>query len=246
MTGKEIRIQRISKNGKFLSVPLDHGLTNGELYNLSNFQALSSSVISNGATAIIVHKGMVRNIPFLQNTGLIIHLSASTELYNEVNKTIVCSVPEAIAFGADAVSVHVNIGNDFEQNMIKSFSLIAEQCERFSIPLLAMMYVRNNKNEDIQNKKTLSHAVRIATELGADIIKIPFVDNIDSLSTIINNTSLPIIFAGGKRCDKDSQVLEKAKLAMEIGAAGISFGRNIFESPDPSKTLIELRKIVLN
>ena len=245
MNGKEIRLHRISQNGRFLSVPLDHGVTNSELDKLIDFQEIVLSATKNGATSIIVHKGMVRNIPTLNHSGLIIHLSASTEMYNEVNKTIVCSVPEAIAYGADAVSVHVNIGNSFEQSMLKSFSAVAGECARFEIPLLAMIYVRNDRNEDIHNKNNLSHAVRIATELGADIIKIPLLNNYDDLAQIIKSSSLPIVFAGGKRCETDTQVIEKARHIMRIGAAGISFGRNIFESNNPSRLISELRDVVL-
>ncbi len=245
MDGKNIRINRLSQNGKFLCIPLDHGITNGATPRLSEFTKIVNSFVENEATAIIVHKGMVRFLPDLKSTGLIIHLSASTEIYNETNKFLVCDVEEAISLGADAVSIHINIGNRFEQDMIKSLAQISRECSKYNMPLLAMMYVKTDDNKVIIDEQRLIHAIRIAVELGADIVKIPYVEDLNTMETIIASTHIPIIVAGGKRTSDDI-ILEKANKIMDAGAAGISFGRSIFEAPDPSSLLDSLKKIVFN
>ena len=74
-------------------------------------------------------------------------------------------------YGADAVSIHVNIGNSYEQAMLRDFSKISNQCKDFGVPLLAMMYFRNNENTTSYDEKSLIHSVRVAVELGADIVK---------------------------------------------------------------------------
>lgn len=246
MDGKTIRLNRLFLNGKMLCVPLDHGITNGPIANLAQFKSLSSDIIDNNATSIIVHKGMIRFLPNIRHTGLIIHLSASTQYYNEVNKVVVCDVEEALKYGADAVSMHINVGNQFEQQMIRDFSAISAQCSFYNIPLLAMVYVRDNNNMSINSIDRISHAVRIVTELGADIIKIPTPDNLDLLHQIVETTDIPIIVAGGERMNNDNELIVKTKTVMAEGIAGISFGRNIFESPNPKYTLGLLRDVIIN
>jgi len=76
-----------------------------------------------------------------------------------------------LKYGADAVSIHVNIGNSYEQAMLRDFSKISNQCKDFGVPLLAMMYFRNNENTTSYDEKSLIHSVRVAVELGADIVK---------------------------------------------------------------------------
>jgi len=81
--------------------------------------------------------------------GLIVHCSASTSISADPNaKTLVCSVEEAIQRGADAVSIHVNLGADSEQEMLGDFAVISQSCNDYNIPLLAMMYVRGHDVKD--------------------------------------------------------------------------------------------------
>lgn len=245
MDARNIRFNRITLDGKMLCVPLDHGYTNGIFSNLENFINLVSEIVDGGATSIIVHKGMVEKLPDLKNTGLIIHLSGSTDLYNEVNKVLVCSVLEAVQYGADAVSIHINIGNSFEHNMLEDLASVSFECKKYGIPLLAMMYVRNNKNETILDMSKITHSVRIATELGADIVKIPFPENYENLQYIVKTSLIPIVVAGGHEILDDRRLCTKTKLIIESGAVGICYGRNIIKSHNPRLTISNLKAITL-
>lgn len=245
MTGKEIRISRLFHNGKMFCVPLDHGITIHEISHLRDFKSTVRAIIENGASSIIVHKGMVKFLPRLNQTGLIVHISASTENINPVQKTIICEVEEAIKLGADAVSIHVNLGNDFEKQMLADFARISSDCCSFGIPLFAMMYIRDNSNLniDINTKERVEHSIRIATEMGADIVKIGSGLNGEELKEIITNSLIPIVIAGGDIIDK-SKLYSTVHEAIQNGASGISFGRNIFMSENPEETTIELAKII--
>ena len=245
MDGKAIRLSRILEKNKMLNVPLDHGITNGPVAHLTQFQKLVSDIVDAGATSIIVHKGMVRLLPSLKRTGLIVHLSASTDLVNEVHKNIVCGVEEALKYGADAVSVHVNIGNEYESHMIRDLSYISSKCNDYGLPLVAMMYIRNNDNININACDKLHHAVRVATELGADIVKISAPNTVDELRRIVNYSSIPIIVAGGEKCSCIIDLIKKTEQLMKTGITGVSFGRNVFQSNAPNETVMALRKIVI-
>ena len=77
---------------------------------------------------------------------------------------MICTVEEAARLGADGVSIHVNLGSDYETNMLRDLGKVSRECEEWGMPLLAMMYVRGkNIKTDFQNIK---FAARVAGELG--------------------------------------------------------------------------------
>ncbi len=246
MDGKTIRLNRLLHDGKMLCVPLDHAVTTNDIAHLVEFEKTVEAIIENGASTIIIHKGMVRFLPPLKTTGLIVHLSASTLRSKQVHKVIVCEVEEAIRLGADAVSVHVNLGNDYEKKMLQDFSRISRECQIFGLPLFAMMYIRNNDNEDISTPEAEEHSIRIATELGADIVKIGSNwDYPEQLTKVINNALIPVVVAGGEVLDSE-RLFSLTKRLMKTGIIGVSFGRNVFMSNDPASTVKQLSKIIYN
>lgn len=115
-TGKELRLTRLCRpaDGHYLFVPLDHPVSDGPISSGNGFGRLVRSLVAGGVDAVIVHKGRVRLVDpkLLRDTGLIVHLSASTGHAPDPNaKVTVADVEEAVRLGADAVSVHVNIGS---------------------------------------------------------------------------------------------------------------------------------------
>jgi fructose-bisphosphate aldolase/2-amino-3,7-dideoxy-D-threo-hept-6-ulosonate synthase len=115
-----------------------------------------------------MHKGIVAqgHRGYGNDLGLIIHLSASTSLSPDPNnKVTVTSVEKAIQLGADAVSVHVNIGSETEPQMLQELGQISEICSQWGIPLLAMMYPRGQKITSETDVNMVKHAARVGSEL---------------------------------------------------------------------------------
>ena len=249
MIGKEIRLERIidRNTGKAVIVPMDHGVSAGPIMGITDMKKAMAQVADGGANAVVVHKGIVakghrKSGPDL---GLIVHLSGSTSLSPEPNaKTLVCSVEEAIRLGADGVSVHVNIGNGREKEMLSDLGRVAERAAYWGMPLLAMIYPRGEKIKDEYDKEAIKHAARLGAELGADVVKVSYTGSPDSFREVVEGCSVPVIIAGGPRMESDRAVLEMVKGAMEAGAAGTSIGRNVFQHPDPSKMVAALAMIV--
>lgn len=245
MSGKTIRMNRLMRNGKMLCVPLDHGITNCHVSHLSDFRTIINAIVFGGASSIIVHKGLVRFIPNNNQSGVIVHLSASAENIKPVYKTIVCEVEEAIHLGADAVSIHVNLHNDYEKIMLRDFARISKDCEKYGVPLLAMMYIRDNNNNDISTPELVKHSIRIAAELGADIVKIGANWEQDELKSIIKDSLIPVVVAGGDLLTAE-HLYEVTQKAMNTGIIGVSFGRNVFMSDNPAEILGRLSQIIYN
>jgi len=241
MNGKTLRLRRILSpvDGRSVVVPLDHGVTMGPIPGIERLEATLEAVIRGGADALVLHKGMLRCLQSatLRAPGIIMHLSASTELGPCCcNKVLVGSVEEALRAGADAVSFHLNLGGDHEPEMLRDLGAIGRSCADWQAPLLVMAYPRKDATDGPASDAHVAHAARVAAELGADIIKIPFPKDFHILARISSSLCVPIVAAGG-RLMKIEDTLERIERGLEAGISGVAAGRNVFQQPDPEAVL---------
>jgi len=238
MIGKAIRLERIiNRNSRrTVIVPMDHGVTLGPVAGLRNIKETVDKVVEGGANAIIIHKGIVRtgHRQHGKDVGLIIHLSGNTSLSPDPNaKVPVCSLDEAIRLGADAVSIHVNLGAETDADMLVHLANVSDQCFQWGMPLVAMMYPRGPKIENQYDVRYVKHAARVAAELGADVVKVNYTGSAETFHEVVEGCPIPVVIAGGEKMDTDKQVLEMVQGALEAGAAGVSIGRNAFQHEKP-------------
>jgi len=249
MIGKQIRLERImNRNSKrTVIVPMDHGITLGPIPGLIDMKETVGQVAAGGANAIIIHKGIVESGHRGQgaDVGLIIHLSGSTVLAPDPNsKVLVCTVEEAIRLGADAVSIHINIGSDDEKVMLKDLGAVAKSTRDWGMPLVAMMYTRGPKVKNEYDPKVVKHAARVGAELGADIVKVAYTGSRESFAEVVNGCFVPVVIAGGEKMETDQQVMEMVKGSLDAGGAGVSIGRNAFQHREPKRLVWAISQMV--
>lgn len=241
MGNKKVRKDKLCKrkDGRFVFVALDHGMTMGSFGHLNDMENLIKGLDKAGVDGIIVHKGIMQKMLerkiTLENAEWIVHLSASTNLNDNCdNKKTVCSVKEAIQLGATGVSIHVNVGTPDESDMLEQFGKISNECNKWGIPLLCMIYDKSKNNAGHQ-------LVRIATEFGADYVKVKYVqDKFEEMS----DEYIPILFAGGKSENNLDEYLVHIKTIVDKYGDGVCIGRNIIESDNPQKTAEKICEIV--
>lgn len=244
-SGKTRRLRRImQQDNHTVIVPMDHGVTIGPIQGITNMQEITDKLVKGKADAILVHKGIAKRIN-VGSAGLIVMLSGMSNLSPNINgKVQVCSVQEAIRIGADAVSVHVNVGAQDEDKMLENLGKVSDECDVYGMPLLAMMYPRGPKIQDEHAPDAVAHAARIGAELGADIIKANYTGSIDSFRTVTESCPVPVVIAGGPKCKTLKEILQTTSDAMESGAAGLSIGRNVFQCDNPTLIVKALSAIV--
>lgn len=243
-SGKRRRLQRILPDGKTVIIPMDHGVSDGPIPGLVRMREIVEKLKTGGVDAIVVHKGIARNVD-TGHMGLIVHLSGSTKLGPDVKwKVKVCSVLEAIRIGADAVSVHINVGAPQEPQMLAKLGDVADDCDEFGVPLLAMMYPRGPNIPSEHDPEVVSHAARIGAELGADVVKTPYTGSIETFRRVVDACPVPVVIAGGPKAKTDAEVLKMVYDSMKAGAAGISIGRNVFQNSNPGAMGRALSSIV--
>ncbi len=230
MYGKQLRLKRIFPGGRRLfSVPLDHSVSMGPIDGLEDTPAVVAELQRAGVDLVIVTKGAVRGlVPVLTpHTLLGVHVSASTSLNPNSNRKVLAgTAEEAIALGADVLSVQVNFGIPEEGDMLRDLGVAADQCRGVGLPLLCMAYV---KKPGGGSPEELRHACRAAADLGADIVKTSYPGSLEEYGKLVRTTPAPLLLGGGNRLEDDGAFLRLVRETVDAGAAGICIGRNLFQ-----------------
>jgi fructose-bisphosphate aldolase/2-amino-3,7-dideoxy-D-threo-hept-6-ulosonate synthase len=244
--GRDIRLGRILKDDKMLCIPMDHGISDGPIKGLEDAHGMIFQCASAGLTCVLVNKGIIKTMPRPPGIGLIAHFSGSTTLGPAPNrKMLMGSVEEALRLGADAVSLHINVGAKEEPEMLHKLGMISDKCDEWSVPLVAMMYPRGENIKNPHDPEIVAHAARIGAEAGADIVKAVYTGDPDSFKRVVRGCPVPIVIAGGPKASTDREILEMCSGAMAAGAKGVTFGRNIFQHKNPPSMVRALYKVII-
>ncbi len=231
--GLSARLERISTDDRYLIVPMDHGITMGAVEGLVDIESTIDGVTSGGADAVLTQRGIAERVhPNKNGAGYIVHVNGSTTIGpDESDKRVTATVEDAVRAGADAVSFHINVGSNHEPDQIEELAEVTADAERLGLPVLAMAYARG-PGVDETDPEALGHAVRLAEELGADVVKTGYSGDADSFARVTESTRLPVVIAGGSK-GTDRETVEMVRGAMDGDAAGVSMGRSIFQHEDP-------------
>lgn len=257
--GKIRRMQRLISpvSHRMVLVPLDDSLISGPKMGLDRMDTKIEQIVRGTPDAIMGFSGLFRNYShLLSHVPGIMNVTASTIRSQHTRKTVVGSVRQALLLGMDAVGVHINIGSKYENEMLGILGDVAKDCENYGMPLLAIMYPRTEgKNGDDNYDEIkqadprkyaeyVARAVRVGSELGADIIKTQYTGDPKSFRLVVQACEpVPILIAGGPPVPYDS-MLKKAYDAINAGASGVSFGRNVFTRKNSGEIVTALKAIV--
>jgi len=228
-------------------IPLDHGVSLGPIHGLEHPESAIGMAVQEGADALVLHKGMMGFLEMMSGKlpGVFMHLSASSQLGSTCDhKVLIGSVEEALRRGADGISMHVNLGNRSEPEMLQDLGMIGDACTNWQVPLLVMIYVRDDNGAATVTDLSIAYSARIAAELGADIIKIPVPEDFMTLKKITAALPVPVVVAGGSKVADIPVFLDRMEKAMQAGAGGVAIGRNIFQNNDPRLILRAICSVV--
>jgi 2-amino-4,5-dihydroxy-6-oxo-7-(phosphonooxy)heptanoate synthase len=246
--GRALRLARLTKceAEPLFIVPLDHTVTDGPFTDARGYDELLVTLASNGADAIVIHKGRLGLMPaeVYSRLSVIVHISASTKYAADPTfKYQVGDVEDCLRRGADAVSVHVNIGSPTEDRQLGLMGEVADACDRVGLPLLAMLYPRGAGIKDHAPLDVLLHAASLAVDLGADIVKLPLDGSVSAMRRVIDSCPIPVVAAGGNQVS-DSEFDAFVADVMKSGARGLAAGRNIFKAGDPAEKVRDVRNVL--
>jgi putative autoinducer-2 (AI-2) aldolase len=149
------------------------------------------------------------------------------------------SIEEILRLNATAVGMSVFVGSDYEKESLLNLAELVNQCEDFGIPVMAVTAV--GKELEKRDARYLSLCCRIAAELGARVVKTYWCRDFDK---VVCGCPVPVVMAGGPKCETELEVMEFVYDGMQNGAIGLNLGRNVWQNPHPVAMMRALRAII--
>ena len=240
--GMKNRLSRLMPGGKCFFMPIDHGYFQGPTTGLEK-PADTVAPLMEYVDAIFCTRGVLRYaIPPDNSKPIVLRASGCTSMVGKdlANEELTTSVDEIIRLNAQAAGVSVFIGSDYEKQTLKNLSTLVNQCEPYGIPVMAVTAV--GKEMEKRTARYLALSCRIAAELGARVVKTYWCEK--DFDKVVKGCQVPVIIAGGPKCDNEQDVLEFVRSGMDSGAVGINLGRNVWQSPHPVAMAKALKAII--
>lgn len=253
-------------SGRGVVLALSHGLLAGPLPGIEGVQArrdLISTAVDAGVTGLILSTGQLREAGDLltgpQAPGLFVtsgwtslwrtdQASAIAHDYSRGAYRNILDPETVLAMGADVAHVYLLLGDDDperEANEVERIARYIERSHQVGLPVLVEGLVRGPHVIGAEQQAGhVATVARMATEAGADMLKLQYPGSADALARIVQDVAVPVIVLGGAKRDF-GEILEQARGVVEAGALGVVYGRNIFQADDPADALRRIIETVL-
>jgi len=241
--GIKNRLSRLfQSDGHCFFLPIDHGYFQGPTRCLEKPGETIEPLLPY-CDALFVTRGVLRSsVDAANSKPIILRVSGGTSIVGEdlANESITTSIEEIIRLNAAAVGVSVFIGSDYENETLLNLAELVNDCEDYGIPVMAVTAV--GKEMEKREARYLALSCRIAAELGARVVKTYWCEK--DFDKVVNGCPVPVVMAGGPKCETEIEVFEFVHDGMQKGAVGINLGRNVWQSPHPVPMAKALQAII--
>ena len=261
----KVRIKRLFRQGRCLDVAIDHGVCNEPMFldGLEDMASVVNQLVHAKPDAIQMNAGqadLLQTIDGKDKPALVMRIDLGNP-YNAERHRHMWSLlqnaeqPLIQALQMDAACVVVNLfmlpdEPELFKQCVANISRVKAECEKYGMPLMIEPLVMQPNKQgqaymvdgDYQKIVTL---VRMARELGADIIKADPTTDAEDFHKVVEAARCPVLVRGGGREDIES-VFNKARALLDQGALGMVYGRNIYQHPNPSRVVDALMAMIHN
>lgn len=240
--GMKNRLSRLFKeDGHCFFLPIDHGYFQGPTHCLEK-PAETIKPLEPYCDALFVTRGVLRAaIDPSFSLPIILRVSGATTVVGKdlANEVVTTSIEDIIRLNVSAVGISVFIGSDYEKETLQNLSDLVNECEDYGIPVMAVTAV--GKELEKRTARYLGLCCRVAAELGAKVVKTYWCEDFDKVT---NGCPVPVVMAGGPKCETEVEVMEFVYDGMQKGAVGVNLGRNVWQSPQPVAMAKALKAII--
>jgi class I fructose-bisphosphate aldolase len=248
--GKEIRLQRLKNqvSGRILTLAVDHAPSYGVLAGLEQIGRAVDRLASAGPDAMVMMAGVAEHCfrPYAGRVALILKATTLSP-YHPARDVWVAGVEDAVRLGADAVAMALTVGSEEQSVLLANLGTLVREAERAGMPVLVHAYPNGElvPRNEVYSVGRVAYAARLAMELGVEVVKTFYTGSAESFARVVEVASPALVVAaGGPRLEADADVLRMAESVVQAGAAGITFGRNVWQSPDGPALVRALKRIL--
>ncbi|WP_288680444.1 3-hydroxy-5-phosphonooxypentane-2,4-dione thiolase [uncultured Brachyspira sp.] len=230
--GKKNRLSKIvMEDGKALMLAIDHGYFMGAAHGMEMPKVQVEKLIPHIDSLMLSPGILTSQIDSDFKKGIVLRASGgNTILESDIdNEGLILSAKNAIKLNASAIAVSMFVGAEHSHQTILNLTDAINDAMEYDLPVLGVTAVGKSL-KDKKEKRYLTHASRLAAELGADIVKTYYCEGFEE---VVKKTTVPIIVAGGPKLDSYKDVLELCYNSIQCGAIGVDMGRNIWQSDYP-------------
>ena len=240
--GMKNRLSRlIQADGHCMFLPIDHGYFQGPTRRLEKPGETIAPLVPY-ADALFVTRGVLRACVEPDTAPpIILRVSGGTSVIGKdlAQESITTSIEEVLRLNAAAVGMSIFVGSDYEYDTLVNLGKLVNECERYGIPVMAVTAV--GRELEKRDARYLGLCCRIAAEFGAKVVKTYWCEDFDK---VVNGCPVPVVMAGGPRCETEQEVFEFVHDGIQKGAIGLNLGRNVWQHEHPVPMMKALRAIV--
>jgi fructose-bisphosphate aldolase, class I len=245
-------------NGKSIIIPMDHGFYQGNIKGLEDPYRVTEILIEEKVDATLLSFGMgkVTNGLFLTKDAPARILAMDStllgnvpgEFHGIVDFDMFVGIEQALKWGFDAVKVLMiwGLDNDIQMKEISAIGRLIVQCDRWDVPIMIepVLWGKHIPSGKKNDPDTIAHAARIAVEMGADILKVPYTGTVDHFRSLVERSRVPVVILGGTEMGNTEDILRTALGSVKAGGRGIVFGRAVWQNERMRELIRALKEVV--
>ena len=230
----------LGEDGRCFVMPIDHGYFQGPTTGLERPWETVRDLLP-CVDALFVTRGVLRSsIPPATQTPIILRVSGAVSILGDLtDEALVTSIDDIVRLGVSAVGVSVFVGTEKEKVSLENLSRLVDACEPRGIPVMGVTAV--GRELEKRDARYLGLCCRITAELGAKVVKTYWCEDFDRVT---QGCPVPVIMAGGPKCETEREVFSFVRDGMDRGAVGVNLGRNVWQNPHPVAVAKALRAII--
>ena len=259
--GLQARMDRLFNrhgDGRAVCVAADHGYMSDVTPNVVNLRPVTEAVIRGGVDGILLSPGQAIRLSsyFQGRDGPALILRAdwmnmprlgTSNVANAVPQRLlfhqkVVTAQQALDLGASAITIYLFLGyNDqLEATGIEVCARFVRECNQVGLPCIIEPLAYGGQVTGANIVEILTLGARMAVEIGADALKIPYTGDVETFRDLVETAGVPVLVLGGARSDYERDALELFAEGLQAGGSGCLMGRNVTKSPDPQGMVEQL------
>jgi class I fructose-bisphosphate aldolase len=259
MTGKLIRLNRLfdARSQRSVTVAIDHGI-GGMPAGLESPREALAAVLAGEPDGLILTPGLLKSCSELFTGRGRPALYAAADVApgstfpggpgGGEEYRLMAGVEELLRLGADGVKMLLIFGRESataHADNVERIAAMARACESWGVPLMVepVLWGRKVPEAERLHPRLIQSIARIAIELGADLLKVPYPQDLEAYRRLVEASPVPVLVLGGARAETERDMLTRVADSLAAGGRGVAFGRNVFQHPNPAAVVRALRAL---